>query len=459
MLDNKPFFFNIPVFLLGMFFFTAIHLQAQVTLRGQLPDAAGGVVKITTYEGYQSTLVGKVQAGTDGQFLLFFPQLEYEGFFLCEVDAPNGANLLQFPIWLSNSDLSFSGSARSEYKSLTFSDSSNHFFQTQANAINAYHNRLEWMDDGSNLYTEGKLSKALNKQRAAELADLRAAYSRAMATAPNESLQQALTFRFQTDPFLFPFPPYFDAQLLNRIHWKHPQMYRDPLVAEYLTTVFRHYLFHPTNASVALQEKFILDYTWALNQAFEGAEPLRSSVLDLIAEGYQQIEAWDALALMDSLRGKPSVRITQQTQVTWRSEQWNGYPITSQDLDTTSYLLIFWSPLCDHCNKQLPIWSKDRRLLSQVSLPTVGVAMDPDYLQRQTPQPEAAAFDMLLLDKNFPTPDGKAQSISDAFAFSGTPAYFLMAPGNKVAQRFPNWAAVKAYIAQEMKASEGLQKP
>jgi hypothetical protein len=456
---SKPFFFSIPGFLLGMFFWSCLSLKAQTTVKGQFPDAIGGMVEIATYEGYQSTFVGKVQIAPDGQFMLFFPKLSYSGFYLFEVDAANGAPLLRFPIWLTNTDLQVSGNAIEEYESLQFSDPLNNFFQLQAIVINAHHNRLEWLETGTDLYTKGKLQQAITKQRTAELANLRKLYVGAMAKAPNDSLRQAITFRFQTDPYLTPLPPFFDAQLLNRINWQHPHMYHDPLVAEYITSLFRHYLFHPSTLTTSLQIQFIFDFTWALHSAFENAGPLRASVLDLMAEGYKQIEAWDALALVDSMRGQSTARITQETQVNWRSETWKGAAVSSQDFDSATYLLVFWSPLCDHCNEQLPVWANDRRLLAKAGIQMVGVAMDPDYLKRQTPQPEAAVFDVLLLDKDIVAPDGKKQSIADAFAFSGTPAYFLMAPGNRVAQRFPNWAAVKAFLAREMNAADGPQKP
>lgn len=456
---NKSYSFNIPGYLLAMYFLSCTTLFAQVTIKGQFPDVKGGIIKVATYEGYQSTLVGKVQSAMDGQYMLFFPTLAYEGFYLFEVATANGAPLLRFPIWLSNNDLQVSGIANSEYEHLNFSDPFNQFFQAQAKQINAQHNRLEWLETGTNLYPKGKLQQSIAKQRAVELTALRKVYTGAVVAAPNNSLEQAIAFRFQTDPHISPLPPHFDAHLITRINWKHPHMFRDPLVAEYLTSTFRHYLFHPTNNTTAQQVAFIFDFTWALQTAFEGAGPLRNSVLDLMAEGYKQIEAWYALALVDSLRGQNTASITQASQINWQSMRLDGTPVSSAAYTNTTYLLVFWSPLCEHCNEQMPTWAADRRLLTQARIRMVGVAMDPDHLHRQNPQPEAAVFDELLLDKDFATEDGKKQSIADAFAFSGTPAYFLMGQENKVTHRFQNWAAVRAYLSRESSTPEGPQKP
>lgn len=450
---------SIPAILLGMLFYCIPSVNAQVTISGNLKDLSGGMVRIADCEGHRSNMVGKVQVGNDGQFLLFFPKLAYTGFYIFEGVGPQTSQTINFPIWLDTQNVTISGMAKQGYENLLFSDTDNQFFQTQAKQINAHQLRLDWLSEGASLYPNGTLGKHIKKQQATENDALRNVYNKAIAAAPNPNLRQALVFRFQTDAYITPFPPQFDAHLLQRINWQHPQMLREPLVPEYLTNVLRHYLFHPSNPTPSHQKQFLLDYTQAVHLAFENAGPLRSAVLDLMAEGYQQIEAWDALALVDSLRGKPQSPIIQKTEINWASEDWLGQPYKATDFGDSPYLLVFWSPLCDHCQEQLPTWARDRKALAAVGIRLVGVAMDSDYLQRQSPQPEAAVFDVLLFDKNLQQPDGTNRSIADHFAFSSTPAFFLMEEGVKVKQRFPDWMSVRAYLAEKTPAHQGGQKP
>jgi hypothetical protein len=437
---------RIPVFLVGMFFFPA-GMFAQTWLSGQFAPLQGGTVLVATYEGYQSNEWTRLRIGEQGRFQVRLSERPYTGFYLIELRDAQDQVQFRFPCWIDADSIFVTGPANGPFEALTFIDSGNQYFQQVSRTTNDLHEKLDWVHNGQKLFTgDRSVNKQLAKQEKQLLKALEAALAQAVLAAPSPAMQTAIRFRMQIDPYLHPNPLYFEAGLLTRINWRQPALYHDPMPAEYVTDVLRHYLFHPLTNTPELQAKVVESFTLALVEATHPEDPLGKSLRKLLRTGLNQIEAWDALAMLDSLEGQATPGFPEGA-VSWQSVTHDGTVIASRDWETETYLLVFWSPLCDHCNQQLPVWAKQKQAFVQKGVRFVGVAMDADYLKRQTPQPEAAVFETLLLDRDFPGPDQRPMSIADQFRFSSTPAYFLLGPGNVVLQRFRNWQQVQRFLA------------
>jgi hypothetical protein len=440
-------FFNIPTLVVGMLLILFQGL-AQPTLSGAFPQSQGGELLVATYEGYQSKEITRLRIGAHGQFKTQIGELPYEGFFLFELRDASGNVQLRFPVWLSSTDISVKGPSNGPYESLTFLDSYNLYFQQVSIQVNKQHDRLEWLSEGVSKFSDGKFQKQLTLKQVFHREQLKALYQKFIQDAPHPDMRKAIVFREQIDTWLHPWPAYFEKSLLTRLNWNHHALYRDPMPPEYVTSVLRHYLFHPLADSPEKQARLLSEFTLALVEATDTQTALGKSMRQLLRVGLNQIEGWDALELLDSLEGQVTNLIDIPESYSWWALNHIGDTIGAAQMETDSYLLVFWSPLCDHCISMLPVWAKHKREFEKKGIKLVGVTMDPDYLKKQAPQPEAGAFDLLLLDVDFPGPDGRPMSISDQFRFSSTPAYYLMGPGNRLQQRFRNWNEVKATLKE-----------
>jgi hypothetical protein len=438
-------FFDIPALFVGMFlvFFQGL---AQPTLSGAFPQSQGGELLIATYEGYQSKEITRLRIGVQGQFKTQIGELPYEGFYLFELRDVSGNVQLRFPVWLSSKDISVNGPSNGPYEALTFLDQYNLYFQQVSIQVNQQHERLEWLSEGVSKFSDVKFQKQLTKKQVFHKDQLKARYQKFIQDAPHPDMRKAIVFREQIDTWLQPWPAFFERSLLTRVNWNHDALYRDPMPPEYVTSVLRHYLFHPLTDTPEKQARLLNEFTLALVEATDTQTALGKSMRQLLRAGLNQIEGWDALELLDSLEGQVTKQMDSTESYSWLALNHIGDTIGAAQMETDSYLLVFWSPLCDHCISMLPVWAKHKQEFEKKGIKLIGVAMDPDYLKIQTPQPEAGAFELLLLDHNFPGPDGRPMSISDQFRFSSTPAYFLMGPGNQLQQRFRNWNQVKAFL-------------
>lgn len=432
---------NTSVFFSGVFFFLfGLMAQAQLTISGSLQDCSRCKIQISTYEGHENRVLNAIRTGGDGSFLLPLPSLNYQGFYRIEIETLQGQQLLSFPIWLADSDVKLDGAPSQDYASFYFDDVYNTSFARTSKAINSIQDRLEYLEEGEGLFDAHPFDKKRQKAYAKELKTLEQTYQKAIATAPSEPLKAALRFRKKVDVFLHPYPEQFSPAIFNRIDWEQPQVFHDPLVPDIITGVFREYLFQRDLVTQQGQGAFIEAFTLALWETVPQELPIGKSVHQLMRNGYRQIEAWDALEILDSLQGREDASknyVPVVDAINWLAVDSDGEPVSSNQFLGKRILLVFWSPLCGYCNAMLSQYEADRDKLLAKGIEVIGITMDSGYL----PKNKLNAFHHLLLDEEYLKPGDipKGITVSSNFRFSSTPAYFLIDEEGFLAKRYFTW--------------------
>ncbi len=432
------------VFISGVFFFlSGLLAQAQHTLSGTLQDCSRCKIQIATYEGHENTVLNAVRATSDGSFVLPLPYLNYQGFYRLEIESLQGQQLLSFPVWLADSDVKLDGAPSQGYASFFFDDVYNASFARTSKAIISIQDRLEYLEEGEGLFDGHPFDKKRQKAYAKELKTLEQTYQKAIATAPSEPLKAAFRFRKKLDVFLHPYPEAFSPAIFNRIDWEQPQVFHEPLVPDIITGVFREYLFQRDLATNQEQGAFIEAFTLALWAAVPQELPIGKSAQQLMRNGYRQLEAWDALALLDSLQGREDAAknfVPVADAINWLAKDSNGEPVSSNQFLGKRILLVFWSPLCGYCNALLSQYEADRDKLLAKGIEVIGITMDSGYL----PKNKLNAFHHLLLDEEYLNTGDipKGITVSSNFSFASTPAYFLIDEEGFLAARYFTWDEV-----------------